>query len=303
MIRRSSSTQQSRRGFTLLEILIALGLMVFLVGAISQAITMYTTLSSLGREETEQAQIGRAVLQLMARDIKSVSFIKLPDEEMSDEDLGGEEVLEEGGGGFDDLGTEDDLSSEEVPAPSGLIGTVEEVTLFIRRVDRTAAYISSEEAVSPKDRINDELVVRYFLARPSGEAVSSQFARKILGPASYVKDVVGLAKTEGDRTALNKAIEEEQTDAQVDSTKLIAREVVSLQFRYFSNGEWFEEWDSTELNKMPQAVEVKIGVQLQPEEERSRFDAPDPNEEEAPIREYVRVVSIPIVPSVDMEEL
>lgn len=307
MIRQPQINAPNRRGFTLLEILIALGLMVFLVGAISQAISMYSTLSTLGREETEQSQIGRAVLGKMARDIKSVTFTKLPEMEMSTDDLGGEEAMEEGGGDLGDfLDEEDDLSSDSGPAPAtatGLIGTVEELTLHIRRVDRVTQYIPSEEAVSPRDRINDQLTIKYFLAKPGGGGVSGQFARKAQGPAAAIKDVVGLARTEGDRTSLSKAIDEEQIDPQVDATKLIAAEVIALRFRYFSNGQWYDEWDSTELNKMPQAVEVKISVQLQPEEERSRFEAVDPNEEEGLIREYVRVVAIPVVPSVDMEEL
>ena len=34
--------------------------------------------------------------------------------------------------------------------------------------------------------------------------------------------------------------------------------MTALQFRYFDGIDWMEEWDSTELNALPRAIEVVV---------------------------------------------
>lgn len=296
MIRPASSR---RGGFTLLEILLSIGLMLLLVGAVAQAMRTYVTLSTLGREEVEQAQIGRAVLQQISRDIRCVFFLEIPEEDLPVEGLGGEEIAAEDG-----LGLGDDTSgSTAVPPPTGIIGTSTDLIIFVRQPDRRTEYVSREEMTSPKDRVSDARLLQYFLAKTGGDGVSGEFARTSLGPG-VVKDVVGLARMDGDQAVLTQALEENQIDMQVECCQLLAREVVELEFAYFSGDEWLDEWDSEEQNKLPRAIEIKISVQLQPEEDRSRFERPDPEveEQEGFIRKYRRIVQIPVVPPVEIEE-
>lgn len=40
----------------------------------------------------------------------------------------------------------------------------------------------------------------------------------------------------------------------------IAREVVFLNLRYYDSGEWRDAWDSSQLRKLPQAVEVTVHI-------------------------------------------
>ena len=287
-----------RRGFTLMEIILAIGLMLLLVVAVSEAIRTYTTLSTLGREEVEQAQIGRAVLQQIARDIRNVMFTEIPEEDLPIDDLGGEEVVAE-----DDIAP-DDLSSDATaePLPTGIIGTSTELTIFVRQPDRRMEYVSREEMLSPKDRVSDARLLQYFLAQSGGDGVSGEFARLSLG-AGVVKDVVGLARMEGDQAILADALDQNQIDMQVECCQLLAREVIALEFAYYSGDQWLEEWDSEAENKLPRAIEIKISVQLQPEEDRSRFERAEPREEkERFIRQYRRIVRIPVVPPVEIED-
>jgi type II secretory pathway pseudopilin PulG len=79
----------------LLEILLALGLMLLLIAAVSQSMTIFLRLSTLGREETEQAQIARGVLQQFDKDIGSITFTPADKEDFASDDFGGEEVAAE----------------------------------------------------------------------------------------------------------------------------------------------------------------------------------------------------------------
>ena len=71
-------TCPQRGGFTLIEVLIALGLSLVLVSAIYSAISLHWRYETAGRDRIERAQISTAVLRLMTEDIGSVTF-KAPD--------------------------------------------------------------------------------------------------------------------------------------------------------------------------------------------------------------------------------
>lgn len=47
----------------------------------------------------------------------------------------------------------------------------------------------------------------------------------------------------------------------------IAREVVHLNLRYYDAGEWRDTWDSSELRRLPKAVEVTVTVRAEWREE------------------------------------
>jgi hypothetical protein len=295
----------------LLEILLALGLMLLLIAAVSQSMTIFLRLSTLGREETEQAQIARGVLQQFDKDIGSITFTPADKEDFASDDFGGEEVAAEDG--FDD-GFEDDLDEAAAPpVETGILGTSEELILYINRPDRRMEYVDRDVAVSPLERVGDALTVYYYMCRENGTGVSAEFAREV-APPGLSRDSIGLARMEGDRTTLNKAIAENDTDPQVEASTLLAEEVTSLRFRYYSGGEWLDEWDTMETNSLPQAIEIVISVQIQSQSVRKNdADSSFANtqqqsptgseEEEGLVREYRRVVGIPLVPPIELEEL
>ncbi|MFK7819303.1 MAG: prepilin-type N-terminal cleavage/methylation domain-containing protein, partial [Planctomycetaceae bacterium] len=266
MIQHVQTQPSKRSGFTLLEILIALGLMVLLIAAVSQSLTMYVNLSTLGREEAEQAQIGRAVVQQIARDIRSVTFNTVDQDDFLMDDSGGSEVGSEDefgtDDGSDDFGTDTSMEADDTPpVETGILGSSEELILYVNRPERRVEYVAREDAVSPKDRVSDSLTVYYYLARPGGSGVPGEFAQTLTQGASS-RDILGLARMEGDRQAINTAMAENDTNVQVEASSLLAEEIVAIQFRYFGGGEWVEEWDSVDSNSMPQAIEIIVSVQI-----------------------------------------
>ncbi len=65
-----------RAGFTLLELLIAIGLTSILMVALFSAMDIYFKLQLDGHEEITRQQISRTLLRQMTRDIESVVFVK-----------------------------------------------------------------------------------------------------------------------------------------------------------------------------------------------------------------------------------
>ena len=64
----------SRRGFTLLELVLALGLASLLLAALYTALQMHWSSSALGHVEMERSQVARALFRRIETDIRSVVF-------------------------------------------------------------------------------------------------------------------------------------------------------------------------------------------------------------------------------------
>ena len=115
-----------RRGFTLLEVLIALALMVLLLSVVYGVMDSYFQLSEYGRMEAKRAQIARAVFDRISVDIRAVVFEPV------------EEELEEGEEAEGLTTVEPDLSlvsTDEAFAAGivGLAGTSTELVMHIAR--------------------------------------------------------------------------------------------------------------------------------------------------------------------------
>ena len=69
----STRTSRSRkiRGFTLLEVLLSLGLMVIIVAAIGTAINLHLTRLATQQNSIENKQISRSVIAMFQNDIRS----------------------------------------------------------------------------------------------------------------------------------------------------------------------------------------------------------------------------------------
>src|SRR5687767_7731294 len=67
-----------RTAFTLVEILVALGLTLLLVSAVYMALDLHYQMSTAGRGAATKAQLERAILQRMEADLRSVVF-QLPE--------------------------------------------------------------------------------------------------------------------------------------------------------------------------------------------------------------------------------
>src|SRR5437016_13556567 len=68
------SPPYSARGFTLLEVLVALSLSVILIGAIYAGLSLYFRFSTTGHDEVERALLARSILRKIEMDVRSVMY-------------------------------------------------------------------------------------------------------------------------------------------------------------------------------------------------------------------------------------
>ena len=291
-----------RSGYTLLELMIAVGLSAILMASLYKAMDIYLSLQLDSHEEISRQQVARAVLRQLTRDIQSVVFTKqeaLPEEEETDIlglglSGGGTSGLSgDGMSGLNGSGSSGSSSStseldgnsygtstidpETVSTTytSGLVGTSSDLQLFISRPDRNLAYVSAQELTSPEQRTGDLLLVRYLLASKLGSGLGSMIADR--EAPGNTDGPIGLARVEGDLYGLSTAVETAEDMPQLSAAKLIAREVSSVTFRYFDGGQWLEEWDSTARNELPKAIEIVITLRdEQPTESLLSSDEPTP---------------------------
>ncbi|MCA9116202.1 MAG: prepilin-type N-terminal cleavage/methylation domain-containing protein [Planctomycetaceae bacterium] len=273
---RGTASVRPRSGFTLVEVLLALGLTAVLMLAVSGAITLYARTLLAGRERTEQSQVVRAVLRLIELDLRSVTFAAPP--EASEEEAGGQAADE----GFAD---EEVLESQEmsiqVQQPSdglqssstGIVGDATQLVLHLSRPLRAetaaaagnaGAFGAVSASAAPVEPGSDLRSVAWFLAAQGAGGLAGAAADQALS-SGLVEDVsgsgvLGLARLDGDRLVMQSADATGDLQALATRSRVLAPEVVSLGFRYFDGQEWFDVWNSVELGRLPLAVEVTVGL-------------------------------------------
>ncbi|MEZ6059058.1 MAG: prepilin-type N-terminal cleavage/methylation domain-containing protein [Planctomycetaceae bacterium] len=230
-----------RRGFTLVEVLLAIGLTTLLMAAVYAAMNSYWTLAVESHDEIERFQIARAVLKQVSRDIGSVTFTEQETVTSDDDDS-------------DD--TSMTSSNDTATYTDGIVGTASDLVLYISRPDRGLNYVAPQQQASGSDRSSDMVIVRYLLADAQMGGLSAAIAGReksgqFSGPA-------GLARVYGDLYGLSDALQKSNLDLQLQASTLIAPEVMELKFQYFDGVEWQTEWDSTELNTIPLAIEIVL---------------------------------------------
>jgi type II secretory pathway component PulJ len=242
-------------GFTLLELLIAVGLTSVLMIALFSAMSIYFNLQLDSHEEIARQQIARAVLRQMTRDIQSVVFVKqeVVEEETEEETVAPADL--DGNSYGESVIDPETVSSTYT---NGIVGTATDLQLFVSRPDRNLAYVSSQELTSADQRTGDLLLVRYLMASRSGGGLGSKIAER--EAPGETDGPVGMVRMEGDLYGLSTAFETDEEFPQLAAAKLQAREVSSLAFRYFDGAGWIEEWDSTARNELPRAIEIVLTI-------------------------------------------
>ena len=263
-----------RSGFTLLELMVSVGLTTLLMGAIYGAMSAYWNLAMDSHDEIERSQIARSLLQNLARDIRACTFM--------------EQVTEPDTDALDSEGETDTDAVRTSVCKSGLIGTDRDLVLCISYPARELNYVPAPDAVGTGERNSDRMIVRWLMAEANGGGVSSAIAE--LNATDGDGSIAGLARGSGGVTGFGQAIENDNVNLQVESTRLLAAEVQSVLFEYFDGAEWLTEWDTSSVNKMPQAVRIELTLRKAPES----GDSGIPNPRDLPPTRHQLVVPIPV---------
>ncbi|MEW4526759.1 type II secretion system protein GspJ [Maioricimonas sp. JC845] len=264
-------TVPQRQGFTLLEVVIALGIGLILLGGIYSAIEIYMRITITGQDQVARAQIIRAIFNRISVDAASVVF-SVPEEETEDEESLEDPAtsdLEDAAAAEDEIVVDVGDSVSAIQQTSlGVVGDSTTLMLHISRPARGLSYVTAADANSIVTRTSDLLSVSYFLAAEGGSTLGAAVASLALSNSTDTTDssgVVGLARLEGDRMALDYADTQSDIDGMAQASQILAPEVVYLQFRYFDGIDWLDAWDSQTEGRLPRAIEVTMGLRPVPE--------------------------------------
>jgi prepilin-type N-terminal cleavage/methylation domain-containing protein len=244
---------KQRRGYTLVEMLLATALSAALLVALWTLMSTYGELFDKGQQQVERAQLSRAILEQMADDLRSAIQDPLPGQ--VNETAGVAQRRRFGLFGsarelrFDVL----QLTSQQGnPIPVGRAAgrSVEDQAARVPEL-RTVHYTFFEP------NVGDELSEpgRQGLVRSELDFETPLDSAATLDPTAELPQSDELA----DRAAGSSGAEfDGEPESAADDTRLSVPEVVSLQFRYFDGRGWTDAWNSLDRKSLPAAVEIEL---------------------------------------------
>ena len=311
------TVRQSRRGYTLLETMLTLGLTAILMGLVATGLQLYTQVVAGSRADVSNAQIARAVLRVMADDIRATFTEEADDgnDSLAPEDgtdgagaAGAGEGAGTGEGAGADTGNTNttatdgetgvseasvDLTNTGVAAVPGVYGNTTELRLDVRGAFahpvRHDAIVEAGGDPFVDNLVSVDRVVTYYLRTSDAFELSGT---PLESPAAstdqatiFVRRIQKRAEAELD--AEIGGVANAQTGEQ-----LLSDRIVAIGFQYHDGLDWTDSWDS-ELDGLPIAIQVTVTV------------VADPSDDEAVITEdniFRITVALPMVaPTEDTE--
>ncbi|MCA8995947.1 MAG: prepilin-type N-terminal cleavage/methylation domain-containing protein [Planctomycetaceae bacterium] len=273
-----------RAGFSLIEVLIALGLSVLLISAIYAAIDLHFRIQSVGRAEIAGQQLLRSLIRRMSEDVGSI-VMYLPEKTTEEEAAATDDSSSASSSTGDSALTLGGLEEGENPLNFGLTGTADAMHITVSKPSRDLAY-SSLFFEGTGGRASDTVIISYGLASTGNERFSileTPTGHPGMGFGRRVMDLFAA----------------ETIPNELDSVHVIAPEIVSVSFRYFDGAAWYESWDSLTNGMLPTAVEVTFGFWNDPPPKSSASYEPG---QRGTISPYAHRFYVPLsVPFTDTE--
>ena len=171
----------SRRGFTLLEAILAMGLAVVVLGLVGVGINVHLTVAAKSRDQVEEAQLARVVLQRIADDLRNAvpfqppqSSTALSSSSSSSSSASGQAGASGASDPTTSSGTSD--SSSTTPLSGGIYGAAQAIQIETARRPRATLASLQVAASDPSQpaRLSDIRVVSYSLGAPITVDMSQQ---------------------------------------------------------------------------------------------------------------------------------
>ncbi len=242
-MKRHSSQYRSpvRLGYTLLEVLLALGLSGLLMILVYGAMQTFWNLSTLGQIDTERCQLARAIIREMEMDIRSITYKPAEQQITESEGQAAEEGVSAAEEGTTTAPAPVEITEDDtfLTADVHLIGTSQSLEMIVLRPtnNRTGSIDDAIFAATESDR----------------RRVGYMFSTGVGG-------VPGLYYRNDDQ---QYELMMEQEGNPLDPTGqyvLLAAEVADLKFQYLDGGTntWVDQWHSRDLAGLPRAIKITI---------------------------------------------
>lgn len=262
------TSAKRRPAFTLLEVLLASTIALFLLGGLYVAMQVTLTRAQISREQSAMSNLSRAVINRITTDLSqslgplqpksgadggtyssgSTTTTTDPSSTTSSESTTGTgtESSESGTTSTEPATTDGMLTTDaNLPFSAGVIGTSNQVTIFMTRVP--TGLTDPEAMLSPETLFPaDQRRITYYLGSTGGLCRQER--------PWVTADGVG------------NVIDPDYSTQELD---LIALEVVDIFFEYFDGGVWLSEWDGTQpgldgvsISGPPRAIRVTMTLLL-----------------------------------------
>jgi hypothetical protein len=267
MNRKGLKSVSRRGGFTLLEVILALGLSVMVMALVGMALNTTLHLVDSGQTKTQRDQLARAIMGKIAGDVRATVRYEPFDSSgmmsVASTSKSGSSSSSQSGGttvksstssssssSSSDSSSSDGSSSSTTQVVAGLTGDQYGLIVDIGRLPRIDEYTSgasdnNSSAVLP----SDVRTITYFLAgdtAPASQVVST----------TNVVDGSGLVRCEMDHAMSQYASQQGQST--LTNATVIAPEVLALEFQYFDGAQWDLSWDTVANSGLPQAVKISM---------------------------------------------
>ncbi len=267
-----------RAAFTLFEVILSLALSILLMLILGMAVNIHLRVTEVGRSDVERAQLARALLRKIGDDLRGAVWYapaeaSVPSLSSAGEagaggrsgggggppGSGGSGISAGGGGGGSGGSGGSEMSTSEasgslLPTTPGLFGDQYILQVDVSRLPRPELYdllVQQDASVLTADMVSEVRTVAYYLGSSSGAGNSYSSGGAVGG---------GLVRRDLDRAVTQWAAESGGMDLLDPVAAPLAEEVAGLEFRYFDGTEWVYEWDSSERQGLPVAVEIAIAV-------------------------------------------
>ena len=280
--------RKSRCGFTLLELMLALGLTTVILLAISMAVDLHLRSFDARRKQLEESQLARAILKIIADDIRNTVL-------EYEQDLSGLEGMITGAvagaagvsiGGVSSGGSgassgdstasvdsalveeattasQDLASAVTLPTKPGIYGNQYQLQLDVSRLPRFDEYQAMLAAKSATLGVTDipsdvKTVTYYVLSGGVPTSASGLTATNQDILTSTDPEVVqrGLVRRQLDRAVSQYAVANGLLAGADTVGEVVAAEVASIEFQYFDGTEWRYEWDTEVEGALPVAIQI-----------------------------------------------
>ena len=283
--------RSARGGFTLLELMLALALIVVATAIIGSLMQMYASNFATRGEDIRRAQVARSILTMMAEDIRGVVMEQAYDPSVLEQLMGAQGGGGGGGGGTGGAGAAtggEDPSGAGASATSGLsgsdpaatsemadlqsmttatlkpgiYGTQFQLMVDVSRVPRPDESIRLQQSLMSTEMVDipgDIKTVTYYVQSPTQMGVQDSISAfgAVTEEDGYS---AGLVRRQLDRAVTAYAEEMGNTQRLMTTGDLLAPEVVSLEFAYFDGTQWLTQWDSS-TQSLPWLVQISLAMQ------------------------------------------
>ncbi|WP_417730563.1 hypothetical protein [Rosistilla oblonga] len=269
--------EATRRGFTLFEVVVALGLSVVLMGMIGFAMQFYAAQLNDRDSEARRTQLARAILRMIAEDLQACIYPQEFDAGALAEVLASSATgAAAGGSSGSSSSSESDAvtveEGEEMEATAisdslastvrpGLIGNQYQIQFDVSRLPRMEEYLpmlTNPTDVGIQDMPSDVKTVAYFVQQANLSGVGDSIGQLGSGGATNLQSSSGLVRRALSRELTTYASESGDVMRLNQTGDVLAPEVLQIEFAYFDGTQWIYEWNSDESQGLPIAVQIRL---------------------------------------------